>query len=81
MPGIQQDFDKIDFHMSTSANLCNANFIIKGGSCPLEGSTRYRTDVSEDLALKKMIMMRRDASSTLISLCQLLTEEHPEIQR
>ncbi|PPR80948.1 hypothetical protein GOBAR_AA39769 [Gossypium barbadense] len=34
------------------SSLCNANFIIKGGSCPLEGSTRYRTAVSEDLALK-----------------------------
>ncbi|XP_015582944.1 origin of replication complex subunit 5 [Ricinus communis] len=34
------------------ASLCNANFIIKGGSCPLEGSTRYRSTVSEDLALK-----------------------------
>ncbi|OMO78762.1 Origin recognition complex, subunit 5 [Corchorus capsularis] len=34
------------------SSLCNANFIIKGGSCPLEGSTRYRTAVSEELALK-----------------------------
>ncbi|XP_050204058.1 origin of replication complex subunit 5 [Mercurialis annua] len=34
------------------ASLCNANFIVKGGSCPLEGSTRYRSSVSEDLALK-----------------------------
>ncbi|GMI66835.1 EMBRYO DEFECTIVE 2798, origin recognition complex protein 5 [Hibiscus trionum] len=34
------------------SSLCNANFIIKGGSSPLEGSTRYRTAVSEDLALK-----------------------------
>lgn len=34
------------------SSLCNANFIIKGGSCPLEGSTRYRSTVSEDLALK-----------------------------
>ncbi|KAM0064297.1 putative origin recognition complex, subunit 5 [Helianthus debilis subsp. tardiflorus] len=33
-------------------SLCNANFITKGGSCPLEGSTRYRSTVSEDLALK-----------------------------
>lgn len=33
-------------------SLCNANFISKGGSCPLEGSTRYRCTVSEDLALK-----------------------------
>lgn len=34
------------------SSLCNANFIIKGGSCPLEGSTRYRSTISEDLALK-----------------------------
>ncbi|CAH9096657.1 unnamed protein product [Cuscuta europaea] len=34
------------------SSLCNANFISKGGSCPLEGSTRYRSLVSEDLALK-----------------------------
>lgn len=34
------------------SSLCNANFIIKGGSCPLEGSTRYRSTVCEDMALK-----------------------------
>lgn len=34
------------------SSLCNANFISKGGSCPLEGSTRYKSTVSEDLALK-----------------------------
>lgn len=34
------------------SSLCNANFIVKGGSCPLEGSTRYRSTVSEDMALK-----------------------------
>lgn len=34
------------------SSLCNANFIIKGGSCPLEGSTRYRSTVSEDMILK-----------------------------
>ncbi|KAF5811606.1 putative origin recognition complex, subunit 5, P-loop containing nucleoside triphosphate hydrolase [Helianthus annuus] len=34
------------------SSLCNANFITKGGSCPLEGSTRYRSTISEDLALK-----------------------------
>lgn len=34
------------------SSLCNANFISKGGSCPLEGSTRYRSTVSENLALK-----------------------------
>ncbi|KAJ9139835.1 hypothetical protein P3X46_030532 [Hevea brasiliensis] len=34
------------------SSLCNANFIIKGGSCPLEGSTRYRSTITEDMALK-----------------------------
>ncbi|XP_057497414.1 origin of replication complex subunit 5-like [Actinidia eriantha] len=34
------------------SSLCNANFISKGGSCPLEGSTRYRSTISEDMALK-----------------------------
>lgn len=33
-------------------SLCNSNFIVKGGSCPLEGSTRYRSTISEDLAMK-----------------------------
>uniref|UniRef100_A0A1J3CR11 Origin of replication complex subunit 5 n=1 Tax=Noccaea caerulescens TaxID=107243 RepID=A0A1J3CR11_NOCCA len=34
------------------SSLCDANFIIKSGSCPLEGTSRYRSMVSEDLALK-----------------------------
>ncbi|KAG1370974.1 Origin of replication complex subunit 5 [Cocos nucifera] len=34
------------------STLCNANFICKSGSCPLEGSTRYRSTVDEDTALK-----------------------------
>lgn len=34
------------------SSLCNANFLMRGGSCPLEGSARYRSMVSEDLALK-----------------------------
>ncbi|WJX82975.1 Origin recognition complex subunit 5 [Trifolium repens] len=34
------------------STLCNANFIFKGKSCPIEGSTRYRSIISEDLALK-----------------------------
>ncbi|KAH6817928.1 origin recognition complex protein 5 [Perilla frutescens var. frutescens] len=34
------------------SSLCSANFITKGGSCPLEGSTRYRSIVSEDMVLK-----------------------------
>lgn len=34
------------------STLCNANFLCKSGSCPLEGSTRYRSTVDEDMALK-----------------------------
>ncbi|KAG9455350.1 hypothetical protein H6P81_008254 [Aristolochia fimbriata] len=34
------------------STLCNANFISKSGSCPLEGSTRYRSLVNEEMALK-----------------------------
>lgn len=33
------------------SSLCNANFIFKGRSCPIEGSIRYRSTISEDLAL------------------------------
>ncbi|GLT79703.1 hypothetical protein SLA2020_511820 [Shorea laevis] len=33
-------------------SLYNAHFTIKGGSCPLEGSTMHRPTVSEDLAQK-----------------------------
>ncbi|PON92102.1 Origin recognition complex, subunit [Trema orientale] len=34
------------------SSLCNANLIVKGISCPLEGSTRYRSTICEDMALK-----------------------------
>ncbi|KZV37420.1 origin recognition complex subunit 5 [Dorcoceras hygrometricum] len=34
------------------SSLCSANFITKGGSCPLEGSIRYRSTISEDFASK-----------------------------
>ncbi|KAJ8529196.1 hypothetical protein K7X08_036031 [Anisodus acutangulus] len=34
------------------SSLCNANFISKCGSCPLEGANRYRSMVSEAMALK-----------------------------
>ncbi|KAK6920108.1 Origin recognition complex, subunit 5 [Dillenia turbinata] len=34
------------------SSLCNANFISKGASCPLEGLIRYRSTVSEEMALK-----------------------------
>ncbi|KAK8948750.1 hypothetical protein KSP39_PZI005605 [Platanthera zijinensis] len=32
--------------------LCNANFLCKSGSCPLEGSTRYRCTIDEEMAVK-----------------------------
>lgn len=38
------------------SSLCNANFIVKGGSCPLEGSTRYRSTICEDMALKVTVL-------------------------
>ncbi|KAF8412236.1 hypothetical protein HHK36_000196 [Tetracentron sinense] len=41
------------------STLCNANFISKGGSCPLEGSTRYRSTVGEEMALKNSIWCLR----------------------
>ncbi|KAI3841749.1 hypothetical protein MKW92_000765 [Papaver armeniacum] len=34
------------------STLCNANYIGKGGSCPLEGSTRYRSTISEEMTVK-----------------------------
>uniref|UniRef100_A0A1D1YDL1 Origin recognition complex subunit 5 n=1 Tax=Anthurium amnicola TaxID=1678845 RepID=A0A1D1YDL1_9ARAE len=34
------------------SSLCKASFISKGGSCPLEGLTRYRCTVDEKTALK-----------------------------
>lgn len=39
------------------SSLCNASFIVKGGSCSLEGSTRYRSTVSEDMAMKVTIIL------------------------
>lgn len=47
------------------SSLCNANFIVKGGSCPLEGSTRYRSTICEDLALK-VIFASRTKSLTIL---------------
>ncbi|KAI0522916.1 hypothetical protein KFK09_005305 [Dendrobium nobile] len=32
--------------------LCNANFIGKSGRCPLEGSTRYRCTIDEEMAIR-----------------------------
>ncbi|XP_020579046.1 origin of replication complex subunit 1 [Phalaenopsis equestris] len=34
------------------STLYNANFICKGSSCPLEGSTRYRCTIDEEMAVK-----------------------------
>ena len=34
------------------STLCNANFLCKSQSCPLEGSTRYRSTIDEETALK-----------------------------
>ncbi|KAK9148776.1 hypothetical protein Scep_007533 [Stephania cephalantha] len=34
------------------STLCNANFISKGGTCPLEASTQYQSTVTEELNLK-----------------------------
>nr|CAD1828207.1 unnamed protein product [Ananas comosus var. bracteatus] len=34
------------------STLCNANFLCKSGSCPLDGSGRYRSTIDEDFALK-----------------------------
>ncbi|XP_062090356.1 origin of replication complex subunit 5 [Humulus lupulus] len=51
--GVQTGDDSLMFDVLLQlSSLCNANFIVKGGSCPLEGSTRYRSTVSEDMVLK-----------------------------
>ncbi|KAG0463799.1 hypothetical protein HPP92_019868 [Vanilla planifolia] len=34
------------------SSLCIANFICKGGSCPIEGSARYRCIIDEEMAVK-----------------------------
>ncbi|ESQ44361.1 hypothetical protein EUTSA_v10005869mg [Eutrema salsugineum] len=47
------------------SSLCDANFITKSGSCPLEGSVRYRSMVSEDLALKVARSLRFPLSKYL----------------
>ncbi|KAH9617027.1 hypothetical protein KSS87_009191 [Heliosperma pusillum] len=49
------------------SSLCNANFITKGGSCPLEGSTRYKSTISEDLALKVARSLKFPLSSYMSS--------------
>ncbi|XP_012843946.1 PREDICTED: origin of replication complex subunit 5, partial [Erythranthe guttata] len=46
------------------SSLCSANFITKGGSCPLEGSTRYRSTVSEDMVLKVARSLKFPLSNT-----------------
>lgn len=47
------------------SSLCNANFIFKGKSCPIEGSTRYRSTISENLALKVTTMSHSEHSEIL----------------
>ncbi|KAJ1408640.1 Origin recognition complex, subunit 5 [Sesbania bispinosa] len=55
------------------SSLCNANFIFKGKSCPIEGSTRYRSTISEDMALKKIVIFDIEASELdLLRVIQLL---------
>lgn len=39
------------------SSLCSANFISKGSSCPLEGSTRYRCTVDENMVLKVIFQL------------------------
>ncbi|KAI9181858.1 hypothetical protein LWI28_019351 [Acer negundo] len=51
------------------SSLCNGNFIVKGASCPLEGSTRYRSTVSEELALKvPKVMDDKEAIGKVIKI-------------
>ncbi|XP_025694651.1 LOW QUALITY PROTEIN: origin of replication complex subunit 5-like [Arachis hypogaea] len=47
------------------SSLCNAKFMFKGRSCPIEGSTRYRSSISEDLALKVARSLKFPLSSYL----------------
>ncbi|XP_021906200.1 origin of replication complex subunit 5 isoform X1 [Carica papaya] len=47
------------------SSLCNANFVTKGGNCPLEGSIRYRSTVSEELAMKVARSLRFPLSKYL----------------
>lgn len=45
------------------SSLCNANFVTKGGNCPLEGSIRYRSTVSEELAMKVILQASNNVNS------------------
>ncbi|WOG89167.1 hypothetical protein DCAR_0208403 [Daucus carota subsp. sativus] len=47
------------------SSLCSANFISKGSSCPLEGSTRYRCTVDENMVLKVARSMKFPLSKYL----------------
>ncbi|CAA3006934.1 origin of replication complex subunit 5 [Olea europaea subsp. europaea] len=49
------------------SSLCSANFITKGGSCPLEGAIRYRSAVSDDMALKVARSLKFPLSKYLYS--------------
>ncbi|GJV28457.1 retrovirus-related pol polyprotein from transposon TNT 1-94 [Tanacetum coccineum] len=48
------------------SSLCSANFITKGGSCPLQGSTRYRSTISDDLAVKALSNCDNSLSNALL---------------
>ncbi|KAK6921456.1 Origin recognition complex, subunit 5, partial [Dillenia turbinata] len=50
------------------SSLCNSNFISKDASCPLEGSIRYRSTVSEVMALKAMLFLEVVGRSSHIQL-------------
>ncbi|MED6134036.1 Origin recognition complex subunit 5 [Stylosanthes scabra] len=47
------------------SSLCNAKFIFKGRNCPIEGSVRYRSTISEDLVLKVARSLKFPLSSYL----------------
>lgn len=74
------------------SSLCKTNFIIRGGSCPIEGLTRYRTTISEDVALKVafistilplssvfIVYLRRHYLLKLRTIPLLITPKHPNV--
>ncbi|KAK7394756.1 hypothetical protein VNO78_15294 [Psophocarpus tetragonolobus] len=69
-----------DVHLQLSS-LCNANFIFKGRSCPIEGSNRYRTTISEDLALKVARSLKFPLSKYLYRILQEETAHGLSIQK
>ncbi|RYR13151.1 hypothetical protein Ahy_B04g070291 isoform B [Arachis hypogaea] len=61
----EQNGDLMSDVLLQLSSLCNAKFIFKGRSCPIEGSTRYRSSISEDLALKVARSLKFPLSSYL----------------